>query len=84
MAVTEELSYRICETDAEGTPYKVIARAEHFDVAAAAYEQALKSHSRVPISLLQKARQIRHKIHALFKNGFCEAHLSATLVTYHS
>lgn len=61
MAIIEDMSFRICETDDERTPRRVLARAENLIVAKAAYEAALEFYPRSAISLMQKARQIKHR-----------------------
>lgn len=61
MAIVEEMTFRICETDDERTPRRILARAENFIVAKAAYKAALEFYPRSAISLMQKARQIEHR-----------------------
>ncbi|MEM6898676.1 MAG: hypothetical protein AAF583_02735 [Pseudomonadota bacterium] len=61
MAIEEDLTFRICETDDEKTPRRILARAENLIVAMAAYNAALDFYSRSAISLMQKARVIKHR-----------------------
>ena len=56
-----ELDFRICETDAEGNLTRVIARAASFNVAIAAYEAAIVNDQWSGISMLMRARQIKHR-----------------------
>lgn len=61
MAIEEDLTFRICSTDDDKTPRRILARAENFIVARAAYEAALEFYPREPISMMQKARVIKHR-----------------------
>lgn len=61
MGLVEELAFRICETDDEMTPRRVLARAENLIVARAAYTAALEFYPKSAISLMQKARVIKHR-----------------------
>ncbi|MEP1145466.1 MAG: hypothetical protein ABJH52_17210 [Henriciella sp.] len=61
MAIVEEMTFRICETDDEKTPRRILARADNLIVARAAYNAALEFYPRDAISLMQKARVIKHR-----------------------
>lgn len=61
VAIIEDMTFRICETDDEKTPRRILARAENLIVAKAAYEAALAFYPRCAISLMQKARVIDHR-----------------------
>jgi hypothetical protein len=61
MAIAEDMTFRICSTDDDKTPRRILARAENLIVAQAAYKAALEIYPREAISLMQKARVIKHR-----------------------
>jgi len=61
MTIAEEMNFRICETDDDKTPRRILARAENLIVARAAYNAALDFYPRSAISLMQRARVIKHR-----------------------
>lgn len=61
MTIIEEMTFRICETDSDRTPRRILARAENLIVVKAAYKAALEFYPRSAISLMQKARIILHR-----------------------
>lgn len=62
MGLTEEdLDFRICQTDKNGNLETILGRAAHFTMAMAAYEAALEVYPNCGISVLHRARQIRHR-----------------------
>ena len=56
-----EFDFRICETDGKGNLTRVIVRAASFNVAIAAYEAAIVNDQRSGISMLMRAREIKHR-----------------------
>ena len=61
MPIIEDMSFRICETDDDMTPRRILARAENLIVAKAAYETSLEYYPRSAVSLMQGARVISHR-----------------------
>ena len=61
MAIVEDMTFRICSTDDDMTPRRILARAENLIVAQAAYKAALEFYPREAISLMQRARVISHR-----------------------